>query len=411
MRELGATRTGTWRWVLVLAGVAAWFLAAVLLWRTSVPSLDLGGFDPRDYFTPRALERSRDYERGVQILWLLATVAEIAALVVLVRVLPRSVPGIGLGRISTAIVVGMVVLTTLWLVSLPFGIAELWWQHHWGLGPFDVLSWIVASRYQLGANAIVAVALIAIVVSLAARFPRGWWIPGGAVFVLLVSLLTFFSGWLVALASDPLDRPAVRAEVARIERVEGVSAPVRVQKVSGWTNQANAFATGFGPSTTVVLWDTLLDGRFSRGEVSFVLAHELGHVKSRHILKGLAWFALFAFPAAFAVAWVTGQRGGMRNPANLPLALLVLTLLALATTPLVNAVGRRYEAEADWRALETTRDPDAAIGLFRQFQRTSLQEPNPPLLAYLWLENHPTLMQRLAMAERFREREPASKNG
>jgi STE24 endopeptidase len=369
-----------------------------------VPSLELGGLEASRYFTPRALERSSDYERGAQLLWLLATIAELVALVVLVRVLPRSVPGIGLGRVSTAIVVGMVVMTTLWLVALPFGVAQLWWQHHWGLGPFDVVSWIVGRRYELGATAVVALAAIAIVVALAARFPRGWWIPGAAVFVVLGSLLTFASGWLAAASSEPLRRPALRQDVARIERAVGVTAPVRVEKVSGWTSQANAFATGFGPSRNVVLWDTLLDGRFSRDEVDVVIAHELGHVKSRHVVKGLAWFALFAFPAAFVVAWVTGRRGGMRNPANLPLALLLLTLLVLATAPLVNAVTRRYEAEADWRALQATKDPEAAIGLFRQFQRTSLQEPNPPPLAYLWLETHPTLMQRVAMAERFRER-------
>ena len=41
--------------------------------------------------------------------------------------------------------------------------------------------------------------------------------------------------------------------------------------------------------------------------------------------------------------------------------------------------------------------------LFRSFERTSLEEPNPPLLDYVWLENHPTIMQRIAMAERYRE--------
>jgi STE24 endopeptidase len=405
MQEIAATRFGGWRWSLVAAACGAgWIVAAVFLWRTSVPSLDLDGFDPRRYFSPRALKRSHDYERGVQLLWLLATIAEIVALLVLVRVLPRSVRGIGLGRVSTAVVVGMVVLTTLSLVALPFGIAELWWQHHWGLGPFDIASWLVARRFEIAASAIVALATIAIVVALATRFPRGWWVPGAAAFVVLVSLLTFFSGWLAALGSDPLRRASLRQDVARIERAEGVSAPVRVQKVSDWTNQANAFASGFGPSTNVVLWDTLLDGRFSRDEVDIVIAHELAHVKSEHIAKGLAWFALFAFPAMFAIAWVTGRRGGMRNPANLPLAVLVLTLVSLAAAPLFNAVTRRYEAEADWRALRATDDPNAAIGLFRQFQQTSLQEPNPSLLAYLWLETHPTLMQRVAMAERYGER-------
>ena len=39
--------------------------------------------------------------------------------------------------------------------------------------------------------------------------------------------------------------------------------------------------------------------------------------------------------------------------------------------------------------------------LFERFQDTSLQEPNPPLWAYLWFETHPTLMQRIAMAEQY----------
>ena len=85
--------------------------------------------------------------------------------------------------------------------------------------------------------------------------------------------------------------------------------------------------------------------------------------------------------------------------------MLTITLISLAAAPLQNAVSRRYEAEADWRALEATRDPASMTKLFQGFQRTSLEEPNPPVWAYLWLENHPTLMQRIAMAQRFAEAE------
>ena len=86
--------------------------------------------------------------------------------------------------------------------------------------------------------------------------------------------------------------------------------------------------------------------------------------------------------------------------------MLILALLALVTAPLQNAVSRRYEAEADWRALNATRDPASARQLFRGFERTSLEQPSPSLGDYLWLENHPTLMQRIAMTERWRERNP-----
>jgi STE24 endopeptidase len=77
------------------------------------------------------------------------------------------------------------------------------------------------------------------------------------------------------------------------------------------------------------------------------------------------------------------------------------------TAPVQNAVSRRYEAEADWRALNATHDPASMQRLFEGFEQTSLEEPNPPLLDYLWLENHPTLMQRIAMAQQWRRRHPA----
>jgi STE24 endopeptidase len=166
----------------------------------------------------------------------------------------------------------------------------------------------------------------------------------------------------------------------------------------------NAFTVGFGPSTHVVLWDTLLDGRFSRREVDFVIAHELGHVRSRHILKAIGWTALIVVPVLWLLALATRRRGGVGDPANLPFAFLVLTVLSLLALPIENGVSRRYEAEADWRALNTTRDPAADKRVFRHFARTSLEEPNPPLLDYVFLENHPTLMQRIAMAEAWRAR-------
>jgi STE24 endopeptidase len=387
-----------------LACAAAWILAAGLLWRTSVPHLHLGGLDEHRYFSSHELARARSFTNGNDAIWLLGTLARLVALVVLAWRAPRIVRGLGLGRIGSAVIVGMVLLVTLWFVSLPFGLAELWWQHHGGLGPFDVLAWLVAQRAALGANAVFAMATIVIAVGLAARLGHRWWMAGAPTFVAIAVLFGFVSGWVAAAGAHPVHSASLRSRIARIERTEHVSAPVRVLPVHKVTHRANAFSAGFGPSTHVVLWDTLLDGRFSTREVNVVVAHELGHAKSRHILKGLAWFALLAFPSAFLVAELTRRRGGLQNPANVPLALLVLAVAGLAVAPLENAVSRRYEAEADWRALNATQDPIAARQLFQNFARTSLQEPNPPFLDYLWLENHPTLAQRIAMTISFARR-------
>ena len=414
MSEMTATRTSrrshkTLAVVAFAALAAVWVVAAWLLSRTSVPSLHLSGVDEHSLFSQAILHRTARYWRGVDVLWLAGTVASLAALVVLVWRLPPSIRGMGLGRISSSIVAGIVILVTLWFVALPFGLASLWWDHHFGLGPFDVWAWLNAQWAMLGAEVAAVMLAIVLLVGFAGRWPRGWWLAAAPTIVAIAAAFAFVEGWIASSGTQQLADPQLRADVVRLERVEGVrGTPVRVQDVSDWTDQVNAFTSGFGPSTRVVIWNTLLDGRFSRGEIDVVIAHELGHVRSRHIVKAIGWSALVVLPTLWIVAVATRRRGGMADPANLPLAILVLAIVGLLTLPLQNAVSRRYEAEADWRALNATRDPAAAKRLFEGFAQTSLEQPNPPLLDYLWLENHPTLMQRIVMAQRWQQRHAAN---
>jgi STE24 endopeptidase len=402
MSEMTATRMA--RVATLAAAAAVWCVCAWLLARTSVPSLHLSGLDEHRFFSRHLLARTRSYGRGEDALFLASAVAELAALAVLVWRLPRSVRSMGLGRIASAIVAGMVLLVTLWFVDLPFSLAGLWWQHHWGLGPFDVFAWLAGQWSTLAPAAVSAMATILLIVGLAGRFRR-WWLVSAPVVVAIAALFVFVSGWLASAASHPLHDPRLAADAQRLERVEHVSGtPMRVQDVSSWTDQANAFTVGFGPSTHVVLWDTLLDGRFSKAEENVVIAHELGHVRSRHIPKSIGWTALIVLPLLWLLDVATRRRGGVADPANLPYVFLVLTVLALLAAPLENAVSRRYEAEADWRALNATHDPAADTRLFQRFADTSLEQPSPSLLDYLWLENHPTLMQRIAMAQQWKAR-------
>jgi STE24 endopeptidase len=382
-----------------------WVVCAWLLWRTSVPSLHLSGLPESRYFSGRTLARARSFSRGEDVLWLLGTAAQLVALAVLVWRLPPSIRQIGLGRINTAIVAAMVVLVTAWFVGLPFALADLWWQHHWGLGPFNVAGWLGQQWGTLADEAIFLLVGVVFVVGLAGRF-RHWWLIAAPVIVGLALLFAFLAGWLSAAGTKRLDDPVLAADAARFERLEHVTGtPVRVQNVSSVTDQANAFTVGFGPSTHVIIWNTLLDRRnFSRAEIDAVMAHELGHVRSRHILKAIGWTALIVLPTLWLVALATRRRGGVGNPENVPLVFLVLAVLALVTSPIENAVSRRYEGEADWRSLNATRDPAGTARLFQSFERTSLEDPNPGIVDYLWLENHPTLMQRIAMTRAWRER-------
>ena len=63
------------------------------------------------------------------------------------------------------------------------------------------------------------------------------------------------------------------------------------------------------------------------------------------------------------------------------------------------------EAEADWMALETTRDAQGVQTLFQRFATTGLSDPSPPTASYLVFNDHPTFVQRIAMARAWARRE------
>jgi STE24 endopeptidase len=179
---------------------------------------------------------------------------------------------------------------------------------------------------------------------------------------------------------------------------------VIVQEAARSLTAPNAEAVGFGPTRRVVLWDTLLDGRFSHREVRVVVAHELGHIAHGHILRGVGWLALFLVPATALVALATRRRGGLARPEAVPLALLVFVALQVLTLPLANLVSRHVETEADWSALRATHDPATARALFEKLARTSLADPDPPAWSYVLYGDHPTIAQRVALTEAWQAR-------
>nr|MBA3376503.1 M48 family metalloprotease [Actinomycetota bacterium] len=78
----------------------------------------------------------------------------------------------------------------------------------------------------------------------------------------------------------------------------------------------------------------------------------------------------------------------------------------LATAPAANWVTRRMEAEADWKALEVTRDPESIEGAMVGLSETSLGDPDPPAWTQLLLGTHPPLADRVAMARAWASRRP-----
>lgn len=386
-----------------LAGI--WATAAYFLSRSIVPSgLELPEIDLTRRFSERQLERANDYDRFVRIEFVVSQVAVLIALAAYAAWGARFLRESAAGRIGSGMLLAMLGLGFLWFVQLPFGLVGLWWQRRHGISEQDYVTWTLDTWFALGWEFLFICLAIVIVMGLAGPLPDWWWIPGGAVFVGLAAVFSFTLPYLLP-AQRPLRDPAIEAAARRYEaELDLPRIPVRVQEMRTYTSAPNAEAAGFGPTRRVILWDTLLDGRFGDDEVNVVVAHELGHHAREHIAKGIGWYALFAFPGAFVIARATRRRGGMRRPEAVPLSLFVLVALSFAALPIQNVIIRRMEAEADWIALETTKDPEAAGELFERFSTTALADPDPPAWSYLLMQSHPTIEQRIAMAEAWRRR-------
>ena len=384
----------------------AWVVAAWLLARSVVPrDLELPAVDVDAVFGSGFVARAERYERFLYVNWALSQVAVLGTLAVYARRGARLARESAAGPIGTGMLLGMLGIALAWLAGLPFSVLALWWDRRHGLSRVAYVDVVLGGWLAL-AGAFLALTLGLVVVMWLARWLGSWWwLPAALALGSIAAVLVFAEPYLATGLEPPSDQRLEQSyeRLARAEGVDGVT--LRVQKVSGDTSQANAYAFGLGPSRRIVVWDTLLDGRFADGEVDVVLAHELGHQSSHHIAKAIGWFVLFALPAALVVMLVTRRRGGMGDPASVPLALLVVALLALAAMPAQNVVSRRMESEADWKALETTRDPTAARGLFRELAVTSLGDPSPPTWAYVAFATHPTLAQRVAMADAWAQRE------
>jgi STE24 endopeptidase len=398
MSEMTATRLAKASTLVALT--AGWAVAAWLLWQTSVPgNLHLPHMDVHDEFSASILRRSARYDGFLRWEWVGATVSQLGVLVGLTLLGPRIARAFELGRVGKGVMVGAVTTLALWAVGLPFGLVSLWWGRRYGIEKQGYGAWALGQWPSLLAQVVGLTIALTILLLLAGRFRQHWWLVAGPFFTAVGLLLVLVLPYVETLGTRPMHKTELAAEIRQLARKEGVGGtPVRIEEVSGETKAANAMSTGIGPSARVFIWDTFLNGRFTPGEIRFVAAHEFGHVAHRHIWKGIGWSALIGIPSFFVVAVLTRRRGGMERPEVVPFALLVIAVFGLIVTPFGNAVSRRYEAEADWSALQATRDPSSGESMFRKFTADDLVQPNPPGWSYVWLDDHPTTAQRIAMA-------------
>jgi STE24 endopeptidase len=259
---------------------------------------------------------------------------------------------------------------------------------------------------------VISAAVMAGLVASARVAPRAWPLLAAGGGALLVVAGSFLAPLLIEPLFHrfaPLADAALAAELGAL--AQRAALPVKevlVADASRRTRKANAYVSGLGRTRRLVLYDTLL-ARASAAELGLVLAHELGHRRARHLVKGtalgvagLAGFVLVLWAAlgSSGLRGAIGTPGGAGDPRVVGFALLLATSLELLAAPLGAALSRSWEREADRFSLELTRDPSAFESTHRSLAVANLADLDPPRAIYLALFSHPTPAERIEAARR-----------
>jgi STE24 endopeptidase len=357
------------------------------------------------YFSAEEITRGRRYARPQLALALSRAVLELAALAQAVRRPPlilrrtwsRPVAGgaIGTASLGLALSGGLLPLRA---VARRRAISAGLDTQSWRAWAVDLAK---ASAVQAGFSAAAGGAAVAFT----RRYPRSWWVPAAAASV-------GFGAAVAALAPivldpifsdfDPLPDGETRSDVLELAR----AADVKVGQVysvdaSRRTTAANAYVTGLGPTKRVVIYDTLLD-RYSRDEVRLVVAHELGHVRSRDVMRNVLFAAIVAPAAALAtqrLSWALSDERG--TPAALPALGLAATIVTIPISIIGSRLSRAVERRADQFSLQLVGAPEAFISFERKIVLQNVADVAPPRWLSRLLDSHPPTAERIGAAVAF----------
>jgi STE24 endopeptidase len=282
-------------------------------------------------------------------------------------------------------------------------------EHRYNLSNQRLRSWLWDEFKGLLIGLLMATIVAELLYMLIRQTPQHWWLVAWIVFLGLFVLLAQLAP-VVLLPIFYKFEPLENEELKRRLIILSERAGTRVRGVYKWhlsekSKKANAALTGLGATRRIILADTLLDN-YSDDEIEAVLAHELGHHVQRHILKSIfvqAGITLFGFWLADTVLTYAVYRRHMfetmNDFANLPLLILVSTVLSFLLMPALNAYSRFNERQADRYCFQSVAGVGPFISSMNKLAEQNLAEKTPARWVEWLLHSHPAIAKRIAAAE------------
>ena len=303
------------------------------------------------------------------------------------------------------------------LIELPLSLYQTFrLEQRFGFNQMTPALWLGDLLKSTLVAAIIGLPLAALILWLMGSTGPLWWLwAWGAWTAFNLLLMWIFPSFIAPLFNkfEPLADESLKSRVTRLmERCGFAAKGLFVMDGSRRSAHANAYFTGFGNSKRVVFFDTLLR-QLSPGEVEAVLAHELGHFKHKHISKrmvlmfgvSLLGFALLGwlsqqlwFYTGLGVSVLLGPNidvAADNNALALLLFMLAVPVFSFFLTPLMSAMSRRDEFEADAYAMQQADGAQLASALLKLYEdNASTLTPDPWYVSFYY--SHPPAVDRLA---------------
>ncbi len=282
-------------------------------------------------------------------------------------------------------------------------------EHIYNLSNQRIRAWLWDEFKSLLVGLIMATIAVELLYMLMRQVPQYWWLIAWAMFLTLMVLLAQLAPVVlfpIFYKFEPLENEELKRRLVVLSERAGT----RVRGVYKWhlsekSKKANAALTGLGATRRIILADTLLDN-YSDDEIEAVLAHELGHHVRRHMLKSIFVQAIITFIGFWladdVLTYAVYRRhefAGVSDFANLPLLVLVSTVLSFLLMPALNAYSRFNERQADRYCFQSVASVAPFISSMNKLAEQNLAEKSPARWVEWLFHSHPATGKRIAAAE------------
>ena len=291
-------------------------------------------------------------------------------------------------------------------------------EHKYNLSNQKLGSWLWDEFKGWLVGLVLATILVEVLYFTIRQWPQHWWLIAWAIFMgLFVFLAQIAPIVLLPLfyKFEPLERDELKERLVRLSERAGT----RVRSVYEWklsekSKKANAALTGLGATRRIILADTLLNN-YSDDEIEAVLAHELGHHVHKHIPKSIAVQMVITFVGFWAANLILHYAveqlhwfETLSDFANLPLLVLVSTVLSFMLMPVLNAYSRFNERQADRYCFQSISSVAPFISSMNKLAEQNLAERAPSKWVEWFFHSHPAITKRVAAAESWARLKPAA---